>query len=50
MYLLSFGEITVVPHKKFHDLNINKSYLLHFFLELQGISTEDLDTQFYFMP
>jgi hypothetical protein len=42
------GEIIGVYHKKFQDLNINKSYFANL-MELEGISTKDLDTTTYFM-
>ena len=43
------GEITVMPHKKFQDLNINKSYFCKpdTNTEIEGISTGDLDTKTY---
>ena len=43
------GEIIVVHHKKYQDLNINKSYFANL-MELEGISTVDLYTKTYFMP
>ena len=43
------GEIIVLNHKKFQNLNINKSYFC-IFDELEGISTVDLYTKTYFMP
>ena len=44
------GKIIVVHHKKFQELNINKSYVLANLMELEGISNEDLDTKTYVMP
>ena len=34
--------------QKFQDLNINKSYFANL-MELEGLSTKDLDTNTYFM-
>jgi hypothetical protein len=39
------GEITVGWHKKFQNLNINKSYFFANLMQLEGISTADLDTK-----
>ena len=43
------GEIIVLNHKKFQNLNINKSYFC-IFDGIRGISTVDLYTKTYFMP
>jgi hypothetical protein len=43
------GEIIVSHHKKFQDLNINKSYFC-IIDGIEGISTEDLYSKTYFMP
>jgi hypothetical protein len=41
-----------MPHKKFQDLNINKSYFCKSDTntEIEGISTGDLDTKTYLQP
>jgi hypothetical protein len=46
--LLFLGEIIVVHHQKFQDLNINKSYFANL-MELEGISTKDVYAKTYFM-
>ena len=41
------GEITVRRYKKFQNLNINKSYFFANLMQLEGISTADLDAKTY---
>ena len=42
------GEVTVVREMKFQILNINKSYFFANLMQLEGISTADLDTKYLF--